>query len=107
MLFRMPLSSMINGFAFLGILLLLGTGTAHAQVLVANDDNFSIPFGEPLVVECYGVLDNDILDGESAGENGTLAELVSDVSFGTLALNPDGSFSYSPGPCLLNHLLDA
>ena len=97
MINRMSPSVMIRGFAFLGLLILFGAGSTHAQVLLAYDDSFSIPFGEPLVVEFYGVLENDILDDEAAGENGALAELVSDVSHGTLALNPDGSFSYSPG----------
>jgi hypothetical protein len=94
---RISSSIMIRGFAFLGFLILFGAGSTQAQVLVAYDDSFGIPFGEPLVVEFYGVLDNDLLDDESAGENGALAELVTDVSHGTLALNPDGSFSYSPG----------
>ena len=70
---------------------------AHAQVLLAEDDSFYVPLGEPLLIERYGVLDNDILDGESAGESGATAELVSDASHGTLALSPNGSFSYSPG----------
>jgi len=89
---------MIRNFFFLGLLILFGSGSAFAQVLVAINDHFGIPFGEPLVVEFYGILDNDLLNGESAGENGATAELVTDVSHGTLALNPNGSFSYSPGP---------
>ena len=95
---RMSPAELIRGFALLVLLIVFGTGPVFAQVLVANDDSFGIPSGEPLVVEFYGILDNDILDGESAGENGATAELVSDVSHGALALNPDGSFSYSPGP---------
>jgi len=96
MVIRMSPSIIIRGFIFLGLLILLGTGPAFAQDLVAFDDSFGIPFGEPLVVEFYGILDNDILDGESAGENGATAELVTDVDHGTLTLNPNGSFSYSP-----------
>ena len=90
---RMSPSELIRGFALLVLLIVFGTGPVFAQVLVANDDSFGIPSGEPLVVEFYGILDNDILDGESAGENGATAELVSDVSHGALALNLDGSFS--------------
>jgi VCBS repeat-containing protein len=96
MVIRMSLSIIIRGFAFLGLLVLLGGGPAFAQVLVAYDDHFGIPFGEPLVVEFYGILDNDILDDQSAGENGATAELVTDVSHGILTLNPNGSFNYSP-----------
>ena len=96
MVIRMSSSSIIRGFAFLGLLIFFGTGPAYAQVLVAFDDSFGIPFGQPLVVEFYGILDNDTLDGESAGENGATAELVTGVNHGTLTLNPDGSFTYSP-----------
>jgi hypothetical protein len=68
-----------------------------AQVLVANDDTYSIPYGLSLNVEAFGVLDNDALDGQNAGESGATAQLVSDVSHGTLALASDGSFTYSIG----------
>jgi hypothetical protein len=76
-----------------------GASVAGAQSLTANDDLYSIPFGSPsLVVEAFGVLDNDDLDGEPAGEAGATAQLVSDVSHGTLSLASDGSFTYAPGP---------
>jgi len=71
---------------------------ASGQVLVANDDTFAIPYGLSLEVEAFGVLDNDELDGESAGESGATAQLVTDVSHGTLALASDGSFTYVIGP---------
>jgi hypothetical protein len=72
-------------------------GSTHAQTLVANDDGYGVPFGEPLLVEPLGVLENDTLDGgDPAGENGATAELVSDVSHGTLVLSSDGSFTYTP-----------
>lgn len=64
---------------------------------MANDDGYGVPFGEPLLVEPLGVLENDTLDGDPAGENGATAELVSDVSHGTLVLSSDGSFTYTPG----------
>ena len=81
----------------LAVLAVSNTGPAYAQVLLAEDDSYGVPFGETLVVEAFGVLDNDTLDGEAAGESGATAELVTDVSHGTLALSPDGSFSYIPG----------
>jgi hypothetical protein len=78
-------------------LLLLVAGTAHGQGLIANDDDYYVPLGGAFVVEPFGVLDNDILDGEAAGENEATAELVTDVSHGTLLLGSDGSFTYTPG----------
>ena len=71
---------------------------ASAQVLVANDDIFAIPYGLPLEVEAFGVLENDVLDGETAGESGATAHFVSDPSHGILALANDGSFTYTIGP---------
>ncbi|RKZ17541.1 hypothetical protein DRQ53_03200 [bacterium] len=82
---------------FAALLILFVVQPALAQVLVAHPDHFSIPLGEPLLVEFYGVLENDTLDDESAGELGATAELVTDVDFGSLVLNADGSFTYSPG----------
>ena len=88
-----------------GLLLLLVAGFAHALTLEAVDDSFGVPFGKSLQVEAFGVLENDILDGQSAGENGATAVLVSGVSSGTLScptdttvlLCADGSFEYTPG----------
>jgi hypothetical protein len=89
--------SLPNGLAaYLAWLIVAVAGSAHAQVLLAEDDSFYVPLGEPLLIEAFGVLDNDTLDGESAGESGAKAELVSDASHGTLALSANGSFSYSP-----------
>jgi hypothetical protein len=85
-----------------GWLLLAGAGPGNAQTLVSHDDGYPVPYGESLVVEAFGVLDNDTLDGENAGESGaTVGALVVDVSYGTLVLtspNGDGSFTYTPGP---------
>jgi hypothetical protein len=81
---------------FIALLAVNTASPAHAQNLTAADDSFYVPQGEALIIEPFGVLDNDILDGESAGESGATAEPVADVSHGTLALGVDGSFSYSP-----------
>ncbi len=78
--------------------LFLGASTAHAQSLQAFDDTFGIPSTEWLDVEAFGVLENDILDEESAGEMGATASLVTNVSHGTLNLASDGAFTYAPGP---------
>lgn len=74
------------------------TGPATAQVIVATDDSFSVQYNQPLVVDEPGILDNDLVDGESAPEMGAVAELVIDTAHGTLAMNPNGFFTYSPGP---------
>jgi hypothetical protein len=91
-------SRVIRVAALVGCWLLLGGGAGHAQLLQANDNELSVPYGLSLVVDAFGVLDNDILDGENAGENGATAELVQDVSHGSLALGSDGSFTYTVGP---------
>lgn len=88
-----------------GVLLVSVVFTASAQVLEGVEDTFGVPYGQTLQVERYGVLENDLLDGEPAGENGATAELLGGVSFGTLAcpddgtleLCADGSFEYTPG----------
>ncbi len=54
--------------------------------------------GGDLVVEAPGVLDNDTFGGEPAADAGAVVDLVLvDAAFGTLSLNPDGSFSYTAG----------
>ena len=59
---------------------------------VAVDDAYRVDAGETLDVPAPGLLGNDTdADGDTLS-----AALESDVSNGTLTLNPDGSFSYSP-----------
>ncbi|HEX7153789.1 MAG TPA: Ig-like domain-containing protein [Thermoanaerobaculia bacterium] len=57
---------------------------------VAVDDNYSVAEGGALNVVAPGVLSND-----SDPDSSMTAVLVSNVSNGTLALNPDGSFLYT------------
>jgi len=58
----------------------------------AGDDGYSIDEDDSLDVPALGVLDNDSdLDGDPL-----TAELVSEPSNGTLTLNADGSFVYTP-----------
>ena len=82
---------------YVSVLLLVAAGSVRAQDLIAYDDAFGIPYGIALEIEAFGVLDNDVLDGENAGESGATAELVTNVNHGTLILNADGSFTYLPG----------
>jgi VCBS repeat-containing protein len=59
---------------------------------VAVGDSYSVAEGTELVVSARGVLTND-----TDAQNDTLtAMLVDDVRNGTLALNADGSFRYTP-----------
>jgi len=59
---------------------------------VAQDDSYTTSEDTPLVVPAPGVLGNDYdVDGDPL-----TAVLVSGPAHGTLALNPDGSFTYTP-----------
>ena len=61
----------------------------------ANDDAYTTDENTPLTVSAPGVLDND-----SDVENDPFtAVLDDDVDHGTLTLNADGSFEYTPDPC--------
>ena len=100
MLARLPQALVCSAGLFL-----LVADFAHAAVLVAVDDSFAIPPSQALQIEPFGVLENDTLDDENAGESGATAALLSGVSKGTLTcpgvgpgLCTDGSFEYTPGP---------
>jgi hypothetical protein len=84
----------------LGIWLwLVSLGTpASAQILVAHDDIFAIPYDVSLEVQAFGVLESDELDGETAGGSRAMAQSVSHVTHGTLTLAADGSFTHTIGP---------
>ncbi|MBL3616339.1 MAG: putative Ig domain-containing protein [gamma proteobacterium endosymbiont of Lamellibrachia anaximandri] len=61
---------------------------------VAVDDTYTARVGETLAVAAPGILENDMdLDGDVL-----TSALVTDASKGTLNLNPDGSFDYTPTP---------
>jgi hypothetical protein len=72
------------------------SSSAQAQVIIGVDDLIPVPTIQYLEMESPGILDNDLLDDESAFEMGAHAELVTDASEGTLTLNADGSFTYLP-----------
>src|SRR5665213_2686133 len=60
---------------------------------VANNDTYTTPEDVPLIIPGPGVLANDVdVDG-----NSLTAFLVSNGSHGSVNLNADGSFSYTPG----------
>ncbi|MDJ0734349.1 MAG: DUF4347 domain-containing protein [Nostocaceae cyanobacterium] len=60
---------------------------------VADDDSYGTEFETPLNIPAVG----GVLDGDTDADGDDLtAVLVSDVANGTLTLNPDGSFDYTP-----------
>ncbi len=67
-----------------------GDDCGPSKPVKVKDDKYETPLNTPLPVAAPGVLAND-------PQHGTLtAVLASSVSHGTLALNPDGSFLYTP-----------
>jgi hypothetical protein len=71
----------------------VGGGVAAAtHAPVASDDSYSTPFNTALVVASPGVLANDT----NVNGNTLTAILLSGPTHGTLGLNPNGSFTYTP-----------
>ena len=77
-----------------------GVSSANVTVTVnavndlpqVEDDSYSVAEGGSLTINAPGVLGNDTdVDGDAL-----TASMVSDVTKGTLTLNPDGSFTYNP-----------
>lgn len=76
----------------------VGSNTARVNITVATppttvNDSYSTPFETPLNVPAPGVLAND--ENPDPGSS-MIAGLVTHPTHGSLALNPDGSFSYTP-----------
>ena len=76
-----------------------GTGSVtHCVNLTVNgspiavDDGFTVAEDTPLVVPAPGLLDND----DDPNGDALTAELIAGPANGALALNPDGSFTYTP-----------
>ena len=68
------------------------TITVNGLIPAAHADAYSVNAGVTLTISAPGVLGND-----SSADGGALsAELVTGPSNGTLTLNADGSFSYTP-----------
>lgn len=62
---------------------------------VTNADAYTTPFGTPLTVAAPGVLGNDSANGNG---NGSLtAALAAPPASGSVSLQPDGAFTYTPG----------
>jgi len=82
-----PASSSINAGTGVNVAVSLGPAAP-----VAMDDSYTTCADTPLSVPAPGVLGNDT-DPQGAP---LTAALVSNVSYGTLTLNTDGSFEYAP-----------
>ncbi|MGB3401231.1 MAG: DUF4347 domain-containing protein, partial [Microcoleaceae cyanobacterium] len=61
---------------------------------VADDDNYTTPLDTPLTINTPGVLEGDT---DADGDPLTVA-IATEPSSGSVTLNPDGSFSYTPNP---------
>ncbi|HEB83278.1 MAG TPA: hypothetical protein ENJ11_10490, partial [Gammaproteobacteria bacterium] len=70
-----------------------GNNGGNNQPPVANDNAYGVVKNTTLSIAAPGVLGNDTDDGKLQP---LTASLVSDVSHGSLTLNPDGSFEYTP-----------
>jgi VCBS repeat-containing protein len=72
-----------------------GWATVTIQVGIppeANDDHYTTALNSPLAIAAPGVLDND----NDPGGASLSAELITGASHGSLSLNADGSFLYTP-----------
>jgi ELWxxDGT repeat protein/VCBS repeat-containing protein len=73
------------------VFLIVSTNTAP----IANNDTYAVSPTGRAVDQLFGVLNNDI-DADTPSLPPPTAVLVTNVSNGTLALNPNGSFNYIP-----------
>ena len=95
---RRPLRRRLRvGAAVLSVmgLVVLGTGLAGAAgaPIATVFDQYYAPTNGLFSVGAPGVLGND-----SGGDAALSAALANQAQFGTVALSPDGSFTYTPGP---------
>jgi hypothetical protein len=70
----------------------LPQGYSYGNVPASGEDTYAVPFNTPLTVPAPGVLEND----NSNGGGTMVVSLVTDVTGGTLTLQQDGSFTYTP-----------
>ena len=95
---RQPLRRKLRvGAAVLSVmgLVLLGTGLAGAAgaPIATVFDQYYAPTNGSFSAGAPGVLGND-----SGGDAALTATIVTQAQFGTVSLDPDGSFTYTPGP---------
>ena len=95
-------STNFNGVVVFNYTVSDGTNPATANVTVtvapvndapiANDDTYTTLQDVPLTIAVAGILTNDL----DVDADVLTAVIESDVNHGTLSLNPDGSFTYTP-----------
>ena len=66
----------LHSLIFVSHLLFFATGFAHAANLLAVNDNHGITANKFLLLEAPGVLKNDTLDGQNAGDNNAVAAVI-------------------------------
>lgn len=71
----------------------MGTVLVSVNLPVPVDDAYSTPAGTPLIVPAPGLLAND---GTDTLGDPLRAASASDPPHGTVVLNDDGSFAYTP-----------
>ncbi|GAB4515097.1 MAG: hypothetical protein OHK0046_18090 [Anaerolineae bacterium] len=67
-------------------------GAFEAQIPLGQDDLFDVPFNEIFTAPGVGVLNND----SDPDSDSLRIALVDPTKFGSLFLNPDGTFTYRP-----------
>jgi hypothetical protein len=72
----------------------MGNGKSVNDPPTAMDNEYDVEEDDVLIVEAPGVLEND----DDVEGDPLIALLESGVSKGTLVLNEDGSFTYTPDP---------
>jgi VCBS repeat-containing protein len=75
----------------------------NSAPLAADDGAYDVTLGSALTVAAAGVLGND----SDADGDGLAASLVAGPAHGTLALNADGSFAYTPDADITADLTDS
>jgi VCBS repeat-containing protein len=83
---------LIDSSATSGVATVTLTITNLNRAPVANDDAFTLGKNSSILVPASGVLGNDLdLDGDSLA-----ATVITSAAHGTLTLDPNGSFTYTP-----------
>jgi len=75
---------------------LLFATAANAQTITGESEAYSAPMGTTVVVGAPGVLENELLRGGYDSKQALTATLDSAPQFGTVVVDSDGGFTYTP-----------